>query len=144
MLQQAVDKWQPQSLSGQIQKYYSTSAITTLGWINCDRFNNNPQQQDVPVELPYTFTKGSMQYFIIYKSFNGLMSGKLNFEKPQTAIEKLPVGEPVTLIAFTKKDGEIWQCKKQFTIEKNTAVKLSFEKVEAEDIKKIFGNNVRI
>ena len=133
------------SLTGQLQKYYAPSSITKLGWINCDRFYGDPQNTEIPLELPITFNAPVIEYFLIYKSFNGLVSGKLGIEKtPQYVLSKLPEGELVTLIAFTKYNGQIFHYKEEFTIQKNKTVKLDFKNISAEEMNKIFGKNVRI
>jgi hypothetical protein len=133
------------SLTGQLQKYYAPSAVTKLGWINCDRFYDNPQNTEIPLELPITFNNPVIEYFVIYKSFNGLISGKL-YKNPsqQYILSKLPEGEAVTLIAFTKNNGQFFHCKEDFIIQKNKTVKLGFKSIAAEEISTIFGKNVRI
>jgi len=141
----AIDKWQPKTLAGQIQKYYAPSLIRTLGWINCDRFYRYNEQTEVEVELPITFNKSGVQYFLVFKSFNGLINGKLNaIEGKATKLQNLPVDEPVTLIAFTKYNNQLFQSKQDFVIQKNQAVKLDFKNISTEEMKTIFGKNVKI
>ncbi len=137
--------WHPQSLVGQIQKYYQPSAITALGWINCDRFYQYKQQTDVELDLPITLNGSKIQFFLIFKSFNGLM----NYNVDTVGIDKsvfrnLPVGEPVTIIGFSKAGGQIFQCKEDFIIVKNKTVALSFKNVSPGEMTKMFGKNVRI
>jgi hypothetical protein len=133
------------SFTGQLQKYYSPSSVIKLGWINCDRFYDNQQNTEVPLELPITFNAPLIEYFIIYKSFNGMMSGKLGKEKTQQYIlSKLPEGESITLIAFTKNNGQLFHCKEEFVIQKNKPLKLNFKNISTEEMNKIFGKNVRI
>jgi hypothetical protein len=133
------------SLTGQLKKYYAPSAVTKLGWINCDRFYDNPQNTEIPLELPITFNNPVIEYFVIYKSFNGLISGKL-YKNPsqQYILSKLPEGQAVTLIAFTKNNGQFFHCKEDFIIQKNKTVKLGFKNIAAEEMSKMFGKNVRI
>ncbi len=136
--------WQPQSLAGQIQKYYAPSAITALGWINCDRFYYSPQNTEVPLELPITFNNPEVDYFIICKSINGLMNGRLGKNtNGRYVLSNLPEGLAVTLVAFTKNNGQIFQCKEEFVIQKNKPVQLNFKNISPEEMTKIFGKNVR-
>ncbi len=142
--QEAIEKWQPKSLAGQLQKYYTPTDIRYLGWINCDRYQNN-KPTDIELDLPITFDKGSIQYFVIFKSFNGLISGTLNIIKDnKMSLGNLPANEPITLIAFTKNNGQIFHCKEEFVIQKNKIVKPDFKNISVEEMSKIFGTNVRI
>ncbi len=141
----ALGKWQPKTLAGQIQKYYSPAAITNLGWINCDRFYQYNPPAEVEIDLPITFNKGSIQYFVIFKNFNGLINGKLKFSEGENiSLNNLPVGELITFIAFTKNKGQLFHCKEEFVIQKNKWVKPDFKNISTEEMNKIFGKNVRI
>ena len=142
---QAIEDWQPQTLAGQIQKYYNPSAITNLGWINCDRFYQYSKPAEVELDLPITFNKGSIQYFVIFKSFNGLINGKLTVnKKTNVSLYNLPPDEPVTLVVFTKNNGQLFYSKEEFVTQKNKSLKLDFKNISATEMSKIFGKNVRI
>jgi hypothetical protein len=143
------DEWnnanEENSLTGQLQKYYSPSAVTQLGWINCDHYFRNPQNTNIECEIPITLNEPQIQYFVIYKSFNGLMNGTI--EKgadSKYVLSKLPEGEDVMLIAFAKSHGQLFQCKQEFVIQKNKTVQLNFKSISAEEMTKMFGKNVRI
>lgn len=142
--EEAIANWKPRTLSGQIEKYYAPSDVKNLGWLNCDFYYRNENREDVPVELPITFSKGSMQYFVIFNSFNGLLNGKLKYKNAQDTLHNLPTGQPVTLIAFTKNNGQIFHCKETFTVQKNKPVQLNFKEISPDEMSKIFGKNVRI
>jgi hypothetical protein len=143
--QQVIDKWQPQTLAGQIQKYYSPCPVRQLGWINCDRFYQYNKPIEVELDLPITFNKGSIQYFLIFQSFNGLLNGKLDCNTAgKIILGNLPENQPVTLIAFTKNNGQIFQCKEEFVIGKDKPLKPDFKNISVEEMSKIFGKNVRI
>lgn len=144
-LQEARDNWQPKTLAGQLKKYYATANIVSLGWLNCDRFYSSPQNSDVEVELPYTFNAEPVHYFLIFNSFTGLINGSARIDSLQHfRLANLPNNQQVTLVAFIKSGGKIFQCRKDFTVAKNTIVKTSFEEISAAELKKIFGSNVRI
>ena len=140
-----LEKWQPNTLAGKIQKYYNPSAITNLGWINCDRFYQYNPAAEIEINLPITFNKGIIQYFVIFKNFNGLINGKLEFSEGENiSLKNLPVGESITLIAFTKNKGQLFHCKEEFVIQKNKPLKLDFKNISAEEMNKIFDKNVKI
>ena len=143
------EEWQrtndESSLTGQLKKYYSPTGITRLGWINCDRFYNSPEKTNIECEIPITFEKPDIQYFLIYRSFNGLMKGTMRTgADSKLLLSDLPLGENVVLIAFTKSNGELFECKEEFVIQKNKTVQLSFKSISAEEMTKMFGTNVRI
>ncbi|MGG9970875.1 hypothetical protein ACQ33O_03680 [Ferruginibacter sp. SUN002] len=143
--QEAVDKGQPQTLAEQLQKYYSPSKIISLGWINCDRFYQLEEQPETYFDLPITMTKGSVNYFLLFRSMNGLMSGKAVINNSKICLGRLPVGSDITLVAFAKSNGKIFQCKEDFTVSKNSkSVALNFKNISEEDLIKIFGKNVKI
>ncbi len=132
------------SVPGQLQQYYAPESITSLGWINCDRFYNNPQNTDLPVELPYTFSNPQIQYFIIYKSFNGLMSGRLKMNnKGEYVLDRLPQGESVRLVAFAINNGAYYEYTEDFVISAGKKIKPAFRLISVEELRKKFGNNIK-
>jgi hypothetical protein len=56
----------------------------------------------------------------------------------------LPVGESVTLIGFSKSNGQIFHCKEDFVIRKKQPIALEFKNIQPEEMVKMFGKNVRI
>ncbi len=131
------------TLESKIQRYYAPSSVRKLGWINCDRFYESPQQIETPVELPALFTKADVQYFLIFRSFNGLISGRLmKNDKQQYILPNLPRGERVTIVAFAKQNGQVYNCSEDFTITKDKPVKPSFKEISTEEMKKMFGSNI--
>jgi hypothetical protein len=137
--------WKSRSLSGQIQKYYQPSGIATLGWINCDRFYQNQEQTEVELDLPVTFNNSKIQFFIIFKSFNGLLNVNIDAAEPdKNRLTGLPVGESVILVGFSKVNGKILHCREEFTIRKNQPLQVNFKNIQPEQMKEMFGKNVRI
>ncbi|MBC7936624.1 MAG: hypothetical protein H7Y86_14835 [Rhizobacter sp.] len=142
---QAIENWQPQTLAGQLQKYYDPAGISSLGWINCDRFYRSPLDTEVELDLPITFRSSGIQYFLLYTSINGLMKGTLApNENGSFVLPGQPAGQQLLLIAFIKKDGKIFQSKESFVINKNKTVKLYFTEISGAAMNKMFGRNVRI
>ncbi len=139
-----IGNWQPQSLAGQIQKYYSPSSVTALGWINCDRFLRSGEPTDVEAELPYSFANSRIQYFILFSSFNGLMNVTPDPVQDKKIFRSLPAGQKVILVGFAKINGQIFHCRQEFTIQKGKPVQLDFKNVSADEMEKMFGKNVRI
>lgn len=137
--------WKPQSLAGQIQKYYQPSAISALGWINCDRFYRYREMTDLELNIPITLNKSKIQFFLVFKSFNGLMNFNIDtIVDDRNVFRSLPVGERVSLIGFSKSNGRIYHCKEDFVIRKKQPVSLAFKNLPTEEMIKMFGKNVRI
>jgi hypothetical protein len=144
-IEQSRENWQPKTLAGQLQRYYTSSSISSLGWLNCDRFYKGPQNSDVEVELPITLNKCTLHYFLIFNEFSGLLNGSVKTDSVQhIRLNNLPNNQAVILIAFVKTNNKIYQCKKEFTVSPDIRVQPLFEEVSAGQLKKIFGNNVRI
>lgn len=73
------------------------------------------------------------------------MSGRLGKNKNQQyVLQGLPQGQPVTLVAFVKNNGQLFQCKEEFVIKAGEIVKPQFTSISTEEMKKIFGGNARI
>lgn len=145
-IQQAQENWRPKTLAGQLQKYYATVNITSLGWLNCDRFYQGPQNCDVEVELPVTLNNNSLHYFLVCKEFMGLINGSA---KPDTArkywlLKSLPNNQNITLVGFVKANNKMYQCKQDFTVKPNIIIKPVFEEISVDELRKQFGNNIRI
>jgi hypothetical protein len=141
----AVEAQSQKDMTSQLKKYYAPATIGTLGWINCDRFYDNKQCTDTELDIPITLHYSQIEYFIVFKSFNGLLNKKVKFTaETKVILEKLPVGEAVTLIAFAKNKGVIYQAKEDFIIGKNKKVAVEFNTITPEELSNMFGKNVRI
>ena len=141
----SIDKINNPSLAEQLQKYYAPAAVTSLGWINCDRFYDNPQQVEMQFDLPITLNNTRIEYFVIFKKFNGLIKGRVvNDGQTAIAIPSLPLNEEVTLVAFTKSKGVIYQAKTDFRIQRKAAMPLEFRQVSMGEMNKMFGRNMKI
>lgn len=142
---EARERWQSSSLVGALQKYYSPAPISQLGWINCDRFYEAPLNTEIECELPITFNGKSIQYFLLYTSINGCMQGHaLVNNEGKMLINRQPAGTAVTIVAFTKMDGEIFHCKKNIVTGKDRKIVLQPEPITIAAFTKIFGRNVKV
>ncbi len=141
----ALEAQSQKDMTSQLKKYYAPVTIGTLGWINCDRFYNNNQFTDTELDIPITLNYSQIEYFIIFKSFNGLLNKKIKFTAAtKVMLERLPVGEAVTLIAFAKNKGVIYHGKEEFIIGKTRKVAVEFNTITPEALSNMFGKNVRI
>ena len=74
-----------------------------------------------------------------------LLNGNTNFTENRNAVlQNLPVGEQVTLVALTKKNGIVYQAREDFTVGKERKLPVHFNEISADGMSKIFGVNVKI
>ena len=143
--QSVLEEQSKKDMTGQLKKYYAPATIGTLGWINCDRFYKNKEFTDTELDIPITLNYSQIEYFIIFKSFNGLLNKKIKFtDETKVILENLPVGEAVTLVAFAKNKGIIYQGKEEFIIGRNKKIAIEFNTITPEELSNMFGKNVRI
>jgi hypothetical protein len=132
------------SASKQLAKYYAPANISNLGWINCDRLYESPQTE-VNLDLPITLNNTRLEYFIIFRSFNGMVKGYIDhYGQTPAIIANMPVGEKVTLVAFAKNKGIIYQVKEDFIIERRKRLSPGFRSISPEEMSNIFEKNGRI
>ncbi len=132
------------SFTDQLKKYYAPATIGALGWLNCDRFYQGPGKTDVNLDIPITLNNSRIEYFVIFRSFNGLINERIDFNaQTKMVLKNLPIGELVTLVAFSKSKGIIYAGKQDFTVQKNTKVPVPFKIISREELGKMFGNNVK-
>lgn len=128
----------------QLLQYYAPSFIQDLGWINCDRFFKG-EQTDMELDVPITFNNHRLEYFIIYKSINGFVRKKFDLHESQTiTVNNMPVGETISIIAFTKNAGVIYHATKDVQIERNGKMSLEFQPISQEQMAAIFNGSSKI
>lgn len=139
-----IENWKPKTLAGQLQKYYAPTSIYKLGWINCDRYYRNGEPVEMDTDIPITMVNTRVDYFVIFRSLNGMIRDRFYFTGPQQmSLGKLPQGETATLVAFIRKDGVIYECRKDFKVERGGKLVLDFTVITKEKLASIFGNNVK-
>ncbi|MEO0468231.1 MAG: hypothetical protein AAF206_01325 [Bacteroidota bacterium] len=123
-------------------------SITQLGWINCDRFYDDPQA--VPVELFVTVDgiheSGATNVSLIFQGRNLVLNGnKLPDGRFSMTREsefyttRLPIGEKVTLLALGMNDGTSYLAQKEMVLTEKGEVQLSLEPHSQAEIQGIIG-----
>ena len=116
----------------QVNKYYQSSGITQLGWINCDRFFRAPERNDLPIELPITQSAGSrIDYFIVFRDMNSIYQGVTMLKDPTGfRIAQLPTGQAITVLAYVQdSEGKLTEFQATGTVQ-NTGLKLKLHTSE--------------
>lgn len=77
--------------------------LSSLGWINCDRFIEVEEQLDLIVDV----TNDGGSYSLVMKSFNSIIPGFVN-ENNQLVFKGIPANEPISLVGIAKKGEKIY------------------------------------
>ena len=77
--------------------------LTTLGWINCDRFIEVEEQLDLIVDV----TNDGGSYSLVMKNFNSIIPGFVN-ENNQLIFKGVPANEPISLVGIAQKGEKIY------------------------------------
>jgi hypothetical protein len=119
--------------------YYNPSnyifSISNLGWINCDRFYNAPSTTTINISCNgVTITDNTnIKVYTIFKSINSVMQAWCSNTLGEYTVSNLPVGEPVSIVAFYLKDGKEYVGITNVTISANLSTTLQLtEASEAE------------
>jgi hypothetical protein len=114
---------------------YNSFAIAKLGWINCDRFYNEPNARPATI-LASVNNKDSFPFTTTALVLNGrrvLLNGVLNdkdnfsFTGSTGNYTKLPIGEKATIVAMSYKNGKPYIGIKELVLEEKASYKLNME-----------------
>lgn len=128
-------------LLSQLQDYYAPAAVSSLGWINCDRFN-----EDQPAEMQFQFaahlSNVQVAYFLLFPTINGMLQGSAESDLANRIyVNQLPAGRRVKVIAFTKKNGAVYEAITETDIRHQATVFLPFKEISVSELNKRFGRN---
>lgn len=117
--------------------YYDPShyifAISTLGWINCDRFYGESATY-IHVTCSGEPTPSATKVYLIFKNLNGVAPLHYEWGANKYYSVAAPIGEEATLVAFGIKDGKEYFSKKDITISSDLNVSLDLTESSAEEI----------
>lgn len=120
--------------------YYDPShyvfAISTLGWINCDRFN--PQETTyMHVTCHGEPTPSATKVYLIFKNLNSVAQLHYEWGANKYYSGMAPIGEQVTIVAFGIKDNKEYFATKEITISNDLNVNLDLVASSTEDIQTV-------
>jgi hypothetical protein len=126
----------PDTLQGNL---VTNIQIDSIGWINCDRFYNEPNPTNIYLKLPDGYGNSNTSCFIIFKAekvMAGLPGDAANKRFWQGSSYKVPGGKLVTLVAVSKKDNKNYFASTTVTITPDMTVTLtSMEEVNDATLK---------
>jgi hypothetical protein len=81
------------------QAYGNAMNITSMGWINCDRFLNlrNENKEDVEIITEYSPNKA---VFVLFEDIRGVMSAAYDEDKKAYVVKNIPAGQSVKVIGM--------------------------------------------
>jgi hypothetical protein len=101
--------------------YYEPIEISTLGWINCDKFNEAPICNNIELFLKSEFKVNYCRVYYNFKKLNSLLAEQIEFTNDIVSVinasTKLPIGENVEVTILAISNGTVLKCKKLFKIE---------------------------
>ena len=144
--QQELIRREKNELAGQ-KLLFNSFSIAQLGWINCDRFYDDPQAEPVQliVSLEGVDESIATSVSLIFNQrnlvLNGdkLSDGRFSLTRREEPYTKLPVGESVTLLALGMNDGKSYLAKKEMILPKEAEVQLSLEPHSQAEVQEIIG-----
>lgn len=119
--------------------YYKPVELGNLGWINIDAYIKD---RNVADGFKIRFQKDLPDMFGTYVIFNNLNSSisslnKISGEGAEVYLRnQLPIGEPVKMIIYTRKEDEIWHYKLDTVITKDLVIEPVFTKSKMADFQR--------
>ena len=90
------------NLSGEMVSGYFTQ-INTMGWINCDRFYDIPQEAKMPLAVSDPTNAEGASVYVLFKDINSMM--RAYKRDGQFVVNNLPRNKAVTIIGVKVEDG---------------------------------------
>jgi hypothetical protein len=120
------------STSGRLKEY--TFNISSLGWSNCDRFDNDPRPRvDFVVDPGPGINTSLLRSQLVFTRYKSLVQGYYHGNK--LSYGKIPVGEKVQLVCLCVKNGKMVSCIRSITVSAHEINDLRFEETTPEQFK---------
>lgn len=118
------------------ENIFSNYIVSTsnLGWINCDRFYNIPDNEKIDFVVA-EYTEGH-QYYLIFKNIKSLIRPRIKQNK--IVFTDIPKGEDVKIIGLSFKSQIAHIATQDFTIGSGEEVALSYEKKGIKELRDVF------
>jgi hypothetical protein len=117
--------------------YYDPSkyifSISNLGWINCDRFYNAPSTTTITITCDNATSNQNTKTYLVFKSINSV-SSLWDYPVGVFTSSMVPIGEQVTVIVFSFKEGKEYVATKDVTITANMHIHMNPEEATEEEI----------
>lgn len=102
--------------------------ITSLGWFNCDRFNNDPRPKiEFTITMEKEFDTREFIPQLLFTRYRSLIPGY--YRDGKIHFGKIPENEPVQLVSIGVKEGKIMVCMQPVTVSAQATNELRFEEM---------------
>ncbi len=141
---ESYDEWEGEyygELDGEYYETYSKSAgrldyyilhTAELGWINCDRFNEETNKADFFVSIDTTFAPAVR---MVFKDIKSVMPGYVQ-PNGQIKFDQLPVGQRATVVAFCVKNDVPYLSTQEVVITENGVQEMQLARTNLNAFKK--------
>jgi len=121
------------------KKVYDAVYLTSLGWINCDRFMGIQNKTDLLVHIDPSLNISSASLFLVFKDINSVIQSYYNNQIPDLngGFQNIPVGKKVRLVAFAIKDKQIFTYSEEITIKAKDKLIIKLNPTSEGELKKL-------
>lgn len=122
-------------------KVYKAVEIKQFGWINCDRFYDEPNKTDVRYVFNGKDSVTSANVYLIFQNINSVMQSQyFSFaeNKFNSSFQNLPVGSKVKLIAVSLKNDKTYSFRTDLQIVPNKTILIKLEESSEQQLEKLF------
>ncbi|HKC69667.1 MAG TPA: hypothetical protein VKG26_15625, partial [Bacteroidia bacterium] len=112
---------------------FNALSITKLGWINCDRFNNDPNEK---IEFVIENEDISFQARLVFTDIKSMMPSRLN-NNNKNCFSNIPLNKNVRVVAIRITDSEPYIALAETNTNTKTC-KLEFKKYSKKEALKLF------
>lgn len=121
-----------------VHEIYETTAfsIKKLGWINCDRFYDDPSAAPAEILLSNTGTQlDFIDYSLVIPKLNVRLggyvwdNGQYAFTKKEGPYTKLPIGTEAVIVGVSLKGNEVFYASKKITIKEKLKLDMNMQPI---------------
>lgn len=130
---------------GKLEKLYATTVYTVsrLGWINCDRFFNDPDAGKAAIYVSHVSSTplDFIDYSLIIPSLNARLSayqdstGRWTFTRKEDAYSRLPIGRHAVITGISLRHDSLFFGSRRIIIKDSLAVELPMQYIRKENLK---------
>jgi hypothetical protein len=114
---------------------YEAVKLMNFGWINCDRFWNDPNPKTDIKLLVNNDSLSGARFYAVFKDINSIMTEYYWKSRTDTAaFRNIPIGKELTIIALSAKDETPYVFEKTINTETDKQVQIEFMATTKADI----------
>ena len=119
-----------------LNKTYEVVELLNFGWINCDRFYNNPEEK-ISIDLVVTNSEiKSARIYAVFSDINSMM--QVNYygdQKESVQFSGIPKNKEVTIIAISALGSNPMIFEKKISTGSNNNIEIAFEETTLNELK---------